>query len=247
MPSDNRDIPPIPMPPGDDSETKPYEPSTPYGPPSATSPSEQPTTPPTEPPTQAPTQAPTAPPAAPTPPPEPLPAPGGAQGTYAAQNVYGTQPPYQGQAQYQGQPPYQGQNQFQAQDPSQNAYQQQNPYQQPNPYQAPNPYLATNPYGQPYPERASSPNGLAIASMVCGIAGIFLSLALFGLFPAIAAVITGHMAQRRQPAAKPFWLTGLITGYVGIALAILTLLLFILPFIFLIGTADYYGTGGLPA
>lgn len=236
MPSDNRDLPPIPTPPGDDSETKPYEPTTPYGPPSVSS---SPTDPPTTPPTQPPTDPPAGPPSAPTPPPEPLAAPGSAVPTYASQSAYGAP----GSAGPQDQ--YQGQNQFQGQNPNPNP--NHNPYAQPNPYQGANPYLSTNPYGQPYPAQASSPNGLAIASMVCGIAGIFLSVAFFGLFPAIAAVITGHMAQRRQPAAKPFWLTGLITGYVGIGIAILTLALFIVPFIFLIGTADYYGTGGYPA
>ena len=54
--------------------------------------------------------------------------------------------------------------------------------------------------------------------MVLGIAGIVLGL---GLILGIAAVITGHMASKREPHAKGFWTTGLITGYVGIALGIL--------------------------
>jgi len=32
-------------------------------------------------------------------------------------------------------------------------------------------------------------------------------------------VITGHMAQRRQPEAKAFWITGLITGYLSLVIS----------------------------
>lgn len=65
------------------------------------------------------------------------------------------------------------------------------------------------------------PMGLAIASMVTGITGVLLAIAGFGLLPAIAAVVTGHLAQRREPHARPFWLTGIITGYVGLGLSVI--------------------------
>jgi Domain of unknown function (DUF4190) len=72
-------------------------------------------------------------------------------------------------------------------------------------------------YGAPQP-----PKGLAIASMVLGIAGVFFSLWYgLGLFPSIAAIITGHMAQKRQPHAKGFWIAGLVTGYVGLLLSLI--------------------------
>jgi hypothetical protein len=72
-------------------------------------------------------------------------------------------------------------------------------------------------YGAP-----QQPKGLSIASLITGIVGAFFSLFYgFGLFPAIAAVITGHMARKRQPYARGFWLAGLITGYVGIGLSLL--------------------------
>ena len=72
-------------------------------------------------------------------------------------------------------------------------------------------------YGAPQP-----PKGLSIASMILGIVGAFFSLFYgFGLFPAIAAVITGHIARRRQPHARGFWLAGLITGYVGLGISLL--------------------------
>ncbi len=82
-------------------------------------------------------------------------------------------------------------------------------------------------YGQPgYAPPAT--NGLSIASMILGIVGILGSLIWIGLLPAVAAVITGHMAVKRQPSAKPFWLTGLITGYIGIAITVIYILVLIL-------------------
>jgi hypothetical protein len=69
--------------------------------------------------------------------------------------------------------------------------------------------------------------------MVLGIAGIF-----FGLLLSIAAVITGHMAQKSQPHARPFWLTGIITGYIGIGLGIITTIAIILWFVFVISFAQ---------
>jgi hypothetical protein len=40
----------------------------------------------------------------------------------------------------------------------------------------------------------------------------------------------GHMAQKKQPQARPYWLTGLITGYVSVGIAVLTVI-FVLGFI----------------
>jgi len=76
------------------------------------------------------------------------------------------------------------------------------------------------PYGQaPYVgSPAGPPRGLSITSMILGIVGILFGG--FGLLISIAAVITGHLGQRRQPYAKPFWLTGIITGYVGILIGL---------------------------
>jgi hypothetical protein len=119
----------------------------------------------------------------------------------------------------------------------------------------PDPYApsAANPYyqqqqvqpgvPQPYayqPYQAGPPSGLAIASMVLGIAGFF-----FGLL-SIGAIITGHMAQRSQPHARPFWLTGLITGYIGLGIGLLIALIYIGYFAFFIlalgATSSGYST-----
>jgi hypothetical protein len=89
-------------------------------------------------------------------------------------------------------------------------------------------------YGAPQP-----PKGLAIASMVLGIAGVFFSLWYgLGLFPSIAAIITGHMAQKRQPHAKGFWIAGLVTGYVGLLLSLIGVGLLILVIVLATNAAN---------
>ena len=92
-----------------------------------------------------------------------------------------------------------------------------------DPYAAPasaNPYAAasaSNPYATPAPgASALAGKGLSVTSLILGCIGVVLTIVWLGFFPALAAVITGHMAQRRQPAAKGFWLTGLVTGYLGL-------------------------------
>ncbi|EAR25043.1 integral membrane protein [marine actinobacterium PHSC20C1] len=82
--------------------------------------------------------------------------------------------------------------------------------------------------------------------MVTGISGIMLSFVAFGFLPGVAAVVMGHMAQKKQPLARPFWLTGLITGYVSAAIGLITGI-FIIGFFALIFAgfsevgADYRG------
>ena len=70
--------------------------------------------------------------------------------------------------------------------------------------------------------------------MILGIGSLLLTLAALGFLPGLAAVITGHIAQKRQPYAKPFWLTGIITGYVGVGISLLTGLFLLIGFLFLL-------------
>jgi hypothetical protein len=76
--------------------------------------------------------------------------------------------------------------------------------------------------------------------MVLGIVGI-LFFAVFGFLVSVAAVITGHIAQRSQPYAKGFWITGLITGYVGIGISLLFGLVFLLIAIGSFASYSSYG------
>ena len=65
-------------------------------------------------------------------------------------------------------------------------------------------------FGQPYYGRAVEPKTLSIASMVCGIASVIMG---WLLLPQFAAIITGHMALRREPSGRGMSITGLVLGY----------------------------------
>ena len=80
---------------------------------------------------------------------------------------------------------------------------------------------ATPGYPTPgYPAPPARPtSGLAITSLVCGIAGIVLFWAVVPMLASIAAVITGHMALRqtkRDPGlgGRGMAFAGVIMGYV---------------------------------
>ena len=81
------------------------------------------------------------------------------------------------------------------------------PYnQQPSPYGQPSgPYAQQGYYGM-----QSEPKTLSIASMVCGIASVIMG---WLLLPQIAAIITGHMALKREPAGRGMSIAGLVLGY----------------------------------
>ena len=93
----------------------------------------------------------------------------------------------------------------------------------PAPVAVPAPFAAPAPIAAPYvppvaaaPRQPQAPRGLALTSMILGIGGLVLSFFGVGFFVVVAAVVTGHIASRRQRHAKPLWLTGIIAGYVGI-------------------------------
>lgn len=86
-----------------------------------------------------------------------------------------------------------------------------------------------------YPPYSPKPkaNGLALTSMILGILGITVGLCLlfFPVLP-ILAVVFGHigLAQTRTTGApgRGYAIAGLVTGYIGIALAILWLIAIII-------------------
>ncbi|WP_457947577.1 DUF4190 domain-containing protein [Pseudarthrobacter sp. alpha12b] len=115
----------------------------------------------------------------------------------------GYQPPAQyGQGTASGQPQY-----------AQSPY-TQGQYNQPQYSQA---QYSQGQYGQPqylgqpsYYGRAAEPKTLSIASMVCGIVSVIMG---WLVLPPLAAVITGHLALRREPSGKGMSITGLVLGY----------------------------------
>lgn len=81
------------------------------------------------------------------------------------------------------------------------------------------------PYATPY-SSGGAPTGekktLSIVSMSLGIASVVLALFWFLAIPlGAAAIILAVMGKKREPNAKGFWLTGLITGIAGVVLALL--------------------------
>ena len=136
---------------------------------------------------------------------------------------YGSQPspPQYGQGGY-------AQGRFGQDSVGQDSYGQsgsgQGPYGEPGQYggaygQPPSPYSGQPaPYGQPagqYPQQGyygmqPEPKTLSIASMVCGIASVIMG---WLLLPQIAAIITGHMALKREPAGRGMSIAGLVLGY----------------------------------
>ncbi|MEE2570311.1 DUF4190 domain-containing protein [Pseudarthrobacter sp. J64] len=117
-------------------------------------------------------------------------------------------PPLYGQDQYgqgaYGSGPY-GQGQY-----GQSPYGQPGQYSQPGPYAQ---YSQPGPYGQPAYYAQPQPRGLSIASMVCGIVAVVLGSIMV---PQIAAIATGHLALKREPAGKAMSITGLVLGYLSL-------------------------------
>jgi hypothetical protein len=109
-------------------------------------------------------------------------------------------------------------------------------------YGAPQPYGAQPAYGQPaYAQQPAGPaQGLAVTSMVLGLVGLLGSFIGLGFLPALAGVITGHFAQRRQPWARGFWITGLITGYIGLGISVITFIGFVAIWIFAFTAGSTY-------
>lgn len=102
-------------------------------------------------------------------------------------------------------------------------------YAPPPGYPSPGAYAYPPPPGFPaYPARPKT-NGLALASMILGILGITVGLCLifFPVMP-ILAVVFGHIGlgqiRRTGASGRGYAIAGLVTGYIGIALAILWLI-----------------------
>lgn len=124
--------------------------------------------------------------------------------------------------------------------------------QQPPYYGPPQPYgqqpsalygqpLAPYSHSYPVPQYTVSrpTSGLAIAAMICGIVGVFISPFIVVFFiPVvlpIAAVVLGHIARsqlKRRPeiGGAGMALTGLILGYIPIVISALGLILVIFGF-----------------
>lgn len=186
-------------------------------------------------PTSADGQQPT-PPAAPLAPAPPAPAAPSAQQYQAYPGAAPSVAPSQGYATPSPQPP-----QYAPQQPYGSAVAQ--------PYAAAQPpyYGAASAPGQPgagYPNYGAVPypaprpaSGLAITSLICGIAGVVLFWAVVPLLASIVAVITGHMALRQtkeNPAigGRGMAFAGLIMGYIMVAVLVVGIVMTVIGFLF---------------
>jgi hypothetical protein len=61
-----------------------------------------------------------------------------------------------------------------------------------------------------------------IVALVLGIVAIAVGflVPIVGILAGIAAVILGFLSRKSEPAARPLALTGIITGFAGIAVSI---------------------------
>jgi hypothetical protein len=114
------------------------------------------------------------------------------------------------------------------------------PSQYPPPQYPPPPPGQDGPYNQPYGQPPQSPypysygpprppgtNGKAIAALVLGIAGLVVCQLV-----SIAAIVVGSSARRETSqtgqAGYGFALSGLILGWIGVALLVLVCVMFVL-------------------
>jgi hypothetical protein len=94
-------------------------------------------------------------------------------------------------------------------------------------------------YGAPQP-----PRGLAIASLITGIVGVFFSLFYgAGFLPSLAGIITGHIASKRQPHARGMWLAGLICGYIGLGISVLWFIGIVIFIVYFAANASTFDSG----
>jgi hypothetical protein len=88
-----------------------------------------------------------------------------------------------------------------------------------------------NPYAPAAP--TAKPAILSILSLVAGIIGIIgLPVAfvpfvggIMALFLPAGAIVLGFLGKSKEPQARGFWLTGIITGFVGVAIALLSIII----------------------
>ena len=97
------------------------------------------------------------------------------------------------------------------------------------------------PYSQPIPPLAgpAAPTPtLSIISMIVGILGLLIGLVGGGLLFSVGGAVLGHLGRRKEPEARGFWLPGLITGYVGILINIVVIVVWIVFFVLLAANSN---------
>jgi hypothetical protein len=96
--------------------------------------------------------------------------------------------------------------------------------------------------GQPYVQQGAPRTPvLSIISMIAGIVGLLLNFVWgAGIILSIGAIVLGFLGRGRERQARGFWLTGLITGFVGVAIAIVVWIVVIILIIAAGASASTY-------
>ena len=111
----------------------------------------------------------------------------------------------------------------------------------PDPRERPSYVITTEPESTP-PPRGGPTNGFAIASLVLGIVG----LTGFPIIPSVLALIFGYKGKAEIDRSNGYQhgrgmaVAGLVLGWVGIALLLLFVALFLIP---IIGLGVFQGRG----
>ncbi|MCI1020498.1 DUF4190 domain-containing protein [Microbacterium sp. C5A9] len=92
-------------------------------------------------------------------------------------------------------------------------------------------------YGGQYTPVSRPTSGLALTSLICGIAGVVLFWLFLPMLASIVAVITGHMALRQIKAdpslgGRGMAIAGVIMGYVMVAFLVLSIAVTVFSFLF---------------
>jgi len=76
---------------------------------------------------------------------------------------------------------------------------------------------------------------LSIISLIAGVVSflggaiVFIPFvgSILHLFLPLAAVILGFMGKKKEPTAKGMWMTGIILGFIGLAVAVISLVFWV--------------------
>ncbi|SMH31226.1 hypothetical protein SAMN06295885_0557 [Rathayibacter oskolensis] len=90
------------------------------------------------------------------------------------------------------------------------------------------------------PAPVAPPRTLSLVGMILGIAGLVITVFAwgFGFILSAPAVVLGFLGRRREPAARGFALTAIITGFAGILVSLIYLAITIVIFAVAIGAAS---------
>ncbi|MWV50858.1 hypothetical protein GRS96_16425 [Rathayibacter sp. VKM Ac-2803] len=89
------------------------------------------------------------------------------------------------------------------------------------------------------PTPAAPPRTLSLVGMILGIVGLVITIFAwgFGFILSAPAVVLGFLGRRREPAARGFALTAIITGFAGITVSLIYLAITIVLFAIALGAA----------